>query len=127
MATTIKVVDASALACFCFDEPEITAVARDLTGCALFAPAILEFELANICWKRLRRNPQHSTAILKQFAVRKEFPITIRTVLLDEVVSLAAETDLTAYDASYLWLARTLGAELVTLDGKLGRAASARV
>jgi predicted nucleic acid-binding protein len=26
------------------------------------------------------------------------------------------------YDASYLWLARTLGAELVTLDDKLARA-----
>ncbi len=42
------------------------------------------------------------------------------TVPLD----LATETGLTAYDASYLWLARQLGAELVTLDQQLARAAA---
>ena len=36
-----------------------------------------------------------------------------------EVVALALETGLTAYDASYLWLARRLGLELVTLDKAL--------
>jgi predicted nucleic acid-binding protein len=37
-------------------------------------------------------------------------------------VDLAEATGLTAYDASYLWLARTLNAELVTLDRKLAAA-----
>jgi predicted nucleic acid-binding protein len=32
---------------------------------------------------------------------------------------------LTGYDASYLWLAQRLDAELVTLDRPLGRAAAA--
>jgi predicted nucleic acid-binding protein len=40
------------------------------------------------------------------------------------VVEIALATRLTAYDASYLWLARELGAELVTLDGALERAAA---
>jgi len=38
---------------------------------------------------------------------------------------LALETGLTVYDASYLWLARRLGAELVTLDKALDAAARA--
>jgi predicted nucleic acid-binding protein len=38
-------------------------------------------------------------------------------------VNLALSSDLTTYDASYLWLADRLGAELVTLDAKLGRIA----
>jgi predicted nucleic acid-binding protein len=42
----------------------------------------------------------------------------------DGTVDLALKTGLTAYDASYLWLARRLGAELVTLDKELGRAAA---
>ncbi len=46
-------------------------------------------------------------------------------VVWGEVVSLALATGLTAYDASYLWLARLLGAELVTLDRRLAAAASA--
>jgi predicted nucleic acid-binding protein len=35
-------------------------------------------------------------------------------------VRLGLSTGLTAYDATYLWLARTLGMPLVTLDKKLG-------
>lgn len=44
-------------------------------------------------------------------------------VLHDEVILLAEETGLTAYDAAYLWLARALDAELVSLDAKVLRAA----
>ena len=120
---TVKVVDASALACFCFDEPEITAIRRDLSDADLFAPAILDFEMANICWKRLRKWPDATEQTLRQFAIRKRMPITIRDVSFDGVVDLAMRTGLSAYDASYLWLARRLDAELVTLDAKLSRAA----
>ncbi len=45
-------------------------------------------------------------------------------VRLGEVVALARRERLTVYDASYLWLARALDAELVTLDERLSRAAS---
>ncbi len=38
-----------------------------------------------------------------------------------DVVSLAVRTGLTAYDASYLWLAMSRDAELVTLDRQLAR------
>ena len=36
-----------------------------------------------------------------------------------EAVALAMKTGLTGYDASYLWLAQTAGAQLLTLDGML--------
>ena len=42
-----------------------------------------------------------------------------------EVLALAMARDLTAYDASYLWLAQRLGLPLVTLDQELARAAAA--
>jgi predicted nucleic acid-binding protein len=45
-------------------------------------------------------------------------------VPMPEVVALARATGLTACDAAYLWLARALGAERVTLDGDLARAAA---
>jgi predicted nucleic acid-binding protein len=38
-------------------------------------------------------------------------------------MDLAVQTQLTAYDAAYLWLARHLGAELVTFDATLKAAA----
>jgi predicted nucleic acid-binding protein len=40
------------------------------------------------------------------------------------VSNLALETGLTAYDASYLWLANRLGASIVTLDKQLAKAAA---
>lgn len=44
----------------------------------------------------------------------------------DAVVGIALAAGLSAYDASHLWLAEQLGAELVTLDRKLEAAALAR-
>jgi len=42
-----------------------------------------------------------------------------------QVLTLAALSNLTAYDASYLWLARQRSLPLVTLDRALARAAEA--
>jgi predicted nucleic acid-binding protein len=42
--------------------------------------------------------------------------------LNDAAIALAERTKLSLHDASYLWLAHALGAELVTLDDKLARA-----
>jgi predicted nucleic acid-binding protein len=39
-----------------------------------------------------------------------------------EIIDLAAQAGLTTYDASYLWLARKTGGELVTLDKRLLKA-----
>jgi predicted nucleic acid-binding protein len=41
-----------------------------------------------------------------------------------EVLDLADRLGLSGYDASYLWLARALGAELITLDDRLAKAAA---
>ena len=42
---------------------------------------------------------------------------------LPEAVTLAERMGLTVYDASYLWLAQELQAELITLDKQLADAA----
>ncbi len=41
-----------------------------------------------------------------------------------EVLALALETGLTTYDASYLYLSRFLGADLVTFDEQVQRVVS---
>ncbi len=57
------------------------------------------------------------------FALRGRLGVQDVAVDHDAVVALALTTGLTTYDASYLWLARQLGAELVTLDRQLDAAA----
>ena len=122
---TLKVVDASALAAICFAEDEAALVAARFTGATLLSTALLDFELANICWKRSRRDPAGAKRYRLQLRTRDAFQIEIRAVPYDAVVALATATDLTAYDAAYLWLARHSNAELVTLDQRLERVALA--
>ncbi len=126
-ATTVvtKVVDASAIASVILVEPDGAQVAARLAGARLAAPPLLSLELANTCLKRARREPERKAAFLAAFHLRTRFAIDEMPIDHDAVLDLAVRTGLTAYDASYLWLAGHLGAELVTLDRQLARAAQA--
>jgi predicted nucleic acid-binding protein len=59
--------------------------------------------------------------LLEAFSLLDALSISRETVDLKAAVVLAEQTKLSLYDASYLWLARALDAELVTLDEKLAR------
>lgn len=118
---SVKVVDTSALAALLFGEPEAEVVAQRLGDARLVAPALLCFELANVCLIKSRRHPDQSPALAAAFRLRNRLAVEEVVVDYDATLELAATTGLTAYDASYLWLARQLGAELVTLDKQLAK------
>jgi predicted nucleic acid-binding protein len=122
----VKVVDASALSALLFGEPEGEAVALSLEEGRLVAPALLDFELANVCVMKCRRHPAQRQALIEAFGYRTRLSIEVLTIDHDAARGLAEETGLTAYDASYLWLSRALGAELITLDRRLQAAAIAQ-
>ena len=117
-----KVVDASALAALLFGEPEAEIVAEQLENAQLVAPALLGFELANVGLIKCRRYPAQSQALTAAFRLRER--LAVREVAIDheDALNLAKQTGLTVYDASYLWLARQLKAELITLDIQLAKA-----
>jgi len=121
---TPVVVDASAFAALIFQEPEGDAIARRLDGATLFAPTLLRFELANTAWKKCARQPGDSAKILSALAKALEADIAWHDV--DPVVAdlVARATGLTAYDASYLCLAGSIGADLITLDSRLAAASA---
>lgn len=120
----IVVVDASALAAVAFQEPEAQTMRDRLEGQSLAAPRLLAYELANVAVTKLRRRPQQAATIQAGLAavLADDFEIYWSDVDHAAVVTLAQQTALTAYDAAYLWLARHLDAELVTLDVELARA-----
>jgi predicted nucleic acid-binding protein len=115
------VADASAIAAIAFGEPEGAALAATLDGAAIFAPTLLAFELANTAWKKMRRHPGSGPALLQalEAALSQERGIRWQAVQPAEVVLVAETLGCTAYDAAYVWLAGTLGADLVTLDKQL--------
>jgi predicted nucleic acid-binding protein len=124
-AMDVKVVDASALAAIVFGEAEAAEVERRFGDARLTAPALLRFEMANTCLMKLRRYPDSRSDLLNAFARFGGLIVETPGVDYSDILLLAEQFRLTAYDASYLWLAQHLDAELVTLDRPLARAAEA--
>ncbi len=122
---TDKVVDASAIAAVMFFEPRRGEVEMLLSGADLYAPALIRYELANVCLKKIRQRPSERAAILAAFGTLDSFGIQEVPAALDQAIEVAEGARLSLYDASYLWLARSMNAELVTLDARLERAAKA--
>jgi predicted nucleic acid-binding protein len=105
---TKLVIDASALAAVLFGEPEAPAVAEQLGESALVTPTLFSYEIANICWKKLRRHPEKRAALLEAYSFLSRMEIEEIEVSIPEALLLADRENLTVYDASYLWLSRHL-------------------
>ena len=116
---TDKVVDASALAAVVFLEPGYAETEARMDGQTLHAPRLLHFEMTNIAIKKIRKSSSDRDLILLQLDSGLAIPIVEHDVDHREVADLAERTKLSAYDASYLWLAKQLNCELVTLDARL--------
>jgi predicted nucleic acid-binding protein len=125
---TPVVVDASALAAVAFREPGFERVAARLHGVPVFAPTLLKYELASVARTKARRHPREATLFFAALAevTQMRSGIVWQDISPSDVALIAHVTGLSAYDASYVWLAGSLGADLVTLDERLGAIVSAR-
>jgi predicted nucleic acid-binding protein len=117
------VVDASAVAAVTFNEPRGVEVTRQLAGHSLYAPTLIDYELASVGWKKLRRHPTQAEVILENVTRTSGLALNRVSPDIPGVVALAHVLDITPYDASYVWVARAMGLQLVTLDERLRRAA----
>lgn len=115
------VVDCSLLAAVLFDEPERDEALDRMAGRELFAPHLLDFEIASVALKKSRHGLAEVAAC--GLADYGALPLRQRAIDLQAQVALALRYDLSTYDAAYLWLAADLKAPLATLDRRLGEAA----
>lgn len=122
----ICVVDASAIGALLFGEPKAEELAGILEGAQLAAPALLWFELASVCLKKIVAHPELDSQLISALGFLSKLAIDIVNVDHLATVTLAKETGLTTYDASYMWIAINLGGELITLDEKLAQAMVSR-
>jgi predicted nucleic acid-binding protein len=118
-----KVVDASVIAAWCFRELRAHEAFELVRNSELHAPLLLAFELTSIARRKTIDYPEKASIISE--ALKLSFTIPIHWSEVDHlaVLNLALETNLTTYDASYLFLARKLALPLVTFDDRLARAA----
>jgi predicted nucleic acid-binding protein len=112
----VLIVDASALGALIFGEPQAGEIAERLSEGIMVAPALIWFELASICLKKIKAHPKLEAQLVQAFQLAGNLDIKIVEVDHSEVVQLARRSGLTTYDANYLWLARMLNGRLVTLD-----------
>ncbi|MEO7558122.1 MAG: type II toxin-antitoxin system VapC family toxin [Gammaproteobacteria bacterium] len=121
----VKVIDASALAAITFGEPTADAVAIALEEGRLVAPPLIRYEMASICCKKLKLYPEQRKGILAAYQDTYRFGIELIEVDFQALIIIAEQARITVYDAAYLWLAKALSAELITLDNQLIRACKA--
>jgi predicted nucleic acid-binding protein len=115
------VVDASAVAAVIFGEPEAEQIRQPLRSQALYAPDLIDYELASVCRKKALRYPEQRAVLLAALEIGLHMPIHRVHIEPLAVMRLALGRALTVYDASYLWLARQLSQPLLTLDQELAR------
>lgn len=120
----VVVVDASALAALLFGESTAAHVAERLEKAVLAAPTLLRYEVGHACLKKIARYPDRRGELLRATDDFTRLQIEEVEVPPLEVTPMAEATKLSFYDASYLWLSRSLGVPLVTLDRRLEDAAS---
>jgi len=122
MPAEVKVLDASALGAVAFHEPAASQVVGKLADCEIVSPSLLWYEMASIALKKIKASPSGKDQMAQALSFAYQLDVKTVEVNPTEVVQLAFETGLSTYDASYLWLANTLSASIVTLDRRLHQA-----
>jgi predicted nucleic acid-binding protein len=128
--TGLLVVDSSALieALIPTDARGDAVIARLSKGDALFAPALIDYEVCAVVSSLSKPTPPKVDD--PQQAIRDLLGLTrIRRVSPDENLCLRAfelRHNLSGYDAVYVALAESLGASLLTCDGRIARASGPR-
>jgi predicted nucleic acid-binding protein len=117
------VADATVLAAVIFSEAEHEQAVALLRGRTLSAPHLLDYEMASVALKKLRRERLAESTVAESLETYAALAIERYAVATGVVLSLAQRCGLTAYDAAYLWLAEQLEAPLATFDDQLARAA----
>lgn len=115
------------LAAIAFGEPDAERWSAALDGALVYAPALLNYELASVARKKCRDHPALTRQVLTALGLALGPSSGIEWIDPSpvDVALLANATGLTVYDASYLWVAGFVGADLATKDASLAAAVDA--
>lgn len=119
------VLDCSTLAGLIFEEDWQAQALQQIEGRSLKAPYLLEVEITSVALKKHRHGG--TDIALSGLAKFVSMDIELFEVSAVEVFELAKRYQISAYDASYLWLAAELTCPLATFDEKLATAAQAHL
>ena len=113
---TARVVDASILGAIFFQEPRGGKALSLVSGHELYAPTLLPYELTSVARKKTLQYPEYGDSLAQALSIALSTDIRWVEVEHLGVLQLALEKGITTYDASYLYLASSLGVPLVSFD-----------
>lgn len=73
----VRIVDASAMGALIFGEPKAEEIAKALEDSPMVAPALIWFELASICLRKIKTHPAQRDQILRAFNLGRKLTIEI--------------------------------------------------
>ena len=85
----------------------------------MYAPLLLAYELASVARRKAMAYPGDIEVLDEALTAALMLPIHWNDVDHLAVLHLALDTNLTTYDASYLYLAQALSIPLITFDQQL--------
>lgn len=118
------VIDTSAILAVLVAEPERDAIVVATTGHALIGPGSIPWEVGNAFTAMIKQRRIEVAEAQRGLEIFRSVPIRYVEVDLANVVSIAAEANIYAYDAYFLECATRCGAPLLTLDLSLRRVAN---
>ena len=118
------VIDTSAILAVLVAEPERDAIVAATTGHALIGPGSIPWEVGNAFTAMIKQRRIEVAEAQRGLEIFRSVPIRYVEVDLANVVSIAAEANIYAYDAYFLECATRCGAPLLTLDLSLRRVAN---
>jgi len=116
------VLDASVLAALYVDDPatkQSEAALQRIEDEELHAPDFVFLEVANVLWKRVRREELHAEDAMAAIADLSAASIQLHPVsgMVTQSLALALAHGFTTYDATYVALATRVGGIVITNDG----------
>jgi predicted nucleic acid-binding protein len=109
------------------EDPYADAILGALSDNEALVPPLWPYEVANGLWVAQRRGRTTVTQIQRVLALLQPLPIRVDVAAHErargEVLALALQEGLAAYDAAYLELAMREGLPIATLDTRLREAA----
>jgi len=119
------VIDANVLAAVLFAEPNRDEAEAQMRGRTLCAPALLDYELANVALNKVRGKSMSVDDAGRALAEYVTLDVERWEADPDELVRIGEEYRLSAYDAAYLWVAGRVRAPIASFDRRLAAAAAA--
>jgi len=118
------VVDTNIFLAVALQEAERARVVELTANAAVLAPEFLPYEIGNALSAMVKRRRLTGSQALKAEKAVRQIPVRLVSTNIAEALQLAAEHDISAYDAYFLRCAQALSCPLLTLDRGMKRVAT---